>query len=138
MDEARRVIVDLPEFPERQLLDALDKHFHRLTTRGYDEELSLHILENMQRLLPAEWIERFQTELDAFVERNMNTISLVFENYAEDESVTPLLFQPESLFLFMCMEYDLFRLKDTWAQFQPLELLQDLADIWGVNIGTIE
>ena len=136
--EARRKMSNLPGFPELQMLDALDRHYYRLTIKEYDRQLSLHILENLRQLLPEGGLEAFAASLDTFMESKKDTIDVVFADYARDDSVTPLLFQPESLFVFMCMEDDIYSLKEIWGQFLPLEFLQELADIWGTDIGTIE
>ncbi len=136
--EARRVMLGLSGFPERQILDALDRHYFRLTAREYDRELSLHILEHIHVLLSEDELDNFTNDLDDFIESKKDMIDSVFRDYANDDSVTPLLFQPESLFVFMCMERNPFLLKNTWGQFLPLEYLQYLADVWGVDIGTIE
>ena len=75
--------------------------------------------------------------LCSFVERKHETLTTVFRDYADDDRRNPLLFQPESIVIFMCLERDRFNLKRIWEEFLPIELLQGLAEVWGVDIGTI-
>jgi len=138
MTEARKVMLSLPGGQEMRMLDELDKHFYQFTSAKYDRELSLMILDGLRPMFSNEEIDAFGPVLESFVERRKDDLQHLFEEYASDDRRSPLLFQPESIVILMCLERDVFRLKDTWGQFMPLDLLQGLADAWGVgDIGRV-
>ena len=135
--QARNELLNLEGFQEASMLDSLDKHFFRFTAERYDRELSLHILGRLHPLFSRGEIQAFSPLLDRFVEQKMETLSSVFKDYADDDRRNPLLYQPESIVIFMCLERDMFNLKKTWKEFLPLELLQGLAEVWGVDVGIV-
>ena len=137
MTQARSQLQDLKGFQESSMLCALDRHYFRFAAKRYDRELSLHILGKLRQLFTTEEVQALGSLLDCFIERKRETLDSVFENYVDDERGFPILFQPESILIFMCLDRDRFRLKETWAQFLPLSLLEGLAEIWGVDIGTV-
>ncbi len=116
------------------MLEQLDHSFFRFTSRGYDRELSLKILEALETLLSGDEIEGFSSHMEDFVDRNYNKIRKIFEDYFEDERCNPLLYQPEVLSVFDRLELDSFKLKKTWVKTLPLDLLENLADVWGTSI----
>ena len=136
--EIRRVMINAPEFQENRMLDALSGHFYRFTAIPFDRELSLLILRELKDMFTNDDLDRFGRLLDSFVECNRSEIQSIFETYACDDRRSFLLFQPESLALFMCMQRDRFKLKEIWGTFMALEYLQELADVWGEDIGAIE
>ena len=136
--EIRRVMMKSPEFLENRMLDELSKQFHRFTASDYDRELSLMILGSVKEMFAEDDIARFGVLLEDFIECRRSTIQGVFALYASDSRRSFLLFQPESLLLYMCMQRDRFRLKDVWGKFMPLEYLLELAEVWGEDIGAIE
>ena len=131
---ARQEFLSTPGFQEALMLHELDKQFFRLVGREYDRELSLQIIETLCGLFTEEEIRTFGSLLETFVERNEELLKQLFESYEDDERKGLLLFQPESLVIFMCIERDTFRLKSAWGRHLPLELLEDLADVWGQEI----
>ena len=137
MRQARTMMSELHDFPEARLLDELDKHFFRFTSYQYDRELSIHILGQLLVLFSDDEVETFGSLLDEFVERKKDVLAPVFEAYAEDSRRNPLLFQPESIVIYLCIERDVFKLKATWSEFLPIELLGDLATVWGEDIGIV-
>ena len=136
--EMRRMIMTAPEFQENRMLDELSKHFRRFTAKDFDRQLSLMILERVKVMFSGNDLDRFGVLLETFVECRISTIQDVFDQYGNDSRRSFLLFQPESLLLYMCMRRDRFILKEIWAQFMALEYLQELADVWGEDIGVIE
>ena len=136
--EIRRVMINAPEFQENRMLDALSGHFYRFTVIPFDRELSLLILREIKAMFTEDDLDRFSPLLDSFIECNRSDIQSVFETYTNDDRRSFLLFQPESLALFMCMQRDRFKLKDIWGRFMALEYLQELADVWGEDIGAVE
>ena len=135
MEQARQEFLSTQGFQEALMLHELDKQFFRLVGRGYDRELSLQVIEALCGLFSEEEIRTFGILLGAFVEQNEELLRQLFESYGTDERKSTLLFQPESLVIFMCMDRDPFSLKSAWAKHLPLELLEDLAGVWGKDIG---
>ena len=137
VQDARITIMSTPGFQENKMLDLLKSHYMRFDNAEYNRELSLEIIAHLKEMY-TDRDEMFHADINDFVSRNESMICQVFENNKDECYTTPLLFQPESLFVFMCIEKDPETLKDIWAKFLPLEYLQRLADIWGVDIGPIE
>jgi hypothetical protein len=57
--------------------------------------------------------------------------------YARDEDDSrsnPLIGQPEGILVFALLEADPFALKDLWQQSLPIDLLDDLAAVWGTPL----
>lgn len=134
MAQARREVRGTQGFQEALMLDELEKQFFRLVGSEYDRELSLQILDILKNLFNEEEIRTFGNLLSAFVDKNKELLAHLFYSYASDERRSPLLFQPEALVIFMCIERDMFKLEDTWTQTLPPELLQDLAEVWGKDV----
>ena len=133
MTEARKVMIDLPGGREMRVLDELDRHFFRFTAAKYNRELSLMILDGLLAMFSEEDIDGFAHMVDSFVECNWDLLDQIFAQYANDDRRSPLLFQPESILIFLCMERNIFELKHTWGQFMPLDLLEGLAEVWGAD-----
>ncbi len=138
MTEARKVMLELPGGLEMRMLEELDSHFFRFTAAKYDRELSLMILNGLQAMFLEEDLDAFGCLIAHFVESKKDTLEYVFKAYADDDRRSPLLFQPESIVIMFCMERNAFKLKETWGRFMPLDLLQGLADAWGMeDIGKV-
>ena len=138
MTEARKVMMNLPGGREMRVLDELDKHFFRFTAAKYNRELSLVILDGLLAMFSEEDVERLAHLIDTFVESNKDLLGYIFSEYANDDRRSPLLFQPESILIFLCIERNIFELKHIWGQFMPLNLLESLAEVWGADdIGRI-
>lgn len=127
---ARQVIRQQPGFHAAQTLDQLEKYYYRLTAKPHNRELSLYILDCIDRIIS----EDFSEMIAAFVTAHDVKLREIFTDYRDDQRCTPLLFQPESLFLFWALEQDPYRLKDEWNQKFPPELLEGLATVWGTRI----
>lgn len=125
---ARQAIRDEPGFEEARLLDALESHYLKFTTRPYDSELSAKILKTIDELLPAG--ERFPESMRAFVQDNTAKLQAIFEEYSDTER-HPFLFQPEAIAVFERLEADPFILRERWEQELPGQILESLATVWG-------
>ena len=136
MSQVRSALFNLKGFQEAKMLDALERQYYRFTAKRYDRELSLQILEGLHPLLSEDDNKTFANLLENFVDTHLSVLQLIYREYSEDDRRSPLLFQPETILVFLCMERDKFRLKNTWAQFLPEELLEELAAVWGVDLGT--
>ena len=137
MSQARKESLCLPGFHEGRMLEELEKHFYRFTAERFDRELSLLVLGTLRPLFADSEIERFSALVDQFVQANKDGLEVVYKDYAEDCRRSPLLFQPEAIAIFMCLERNTFALKENWSKALPLDLLKGLADIWAVDIGAV-
>ncbi len=132
--DSRRKLLTTPGFLEAQMLEQLDQSYYQFTSRDYDKELSLKILQDLEALLSDEEKEGFGSHMEEFVSRNHDKIQRIFEDYLEDDRRNFLLYQPEVLFVFDRLEVDSFKLKETWVKTLPLNLLESLADVWGTSV----
>ena len=137
ISQIRSVLREMEGFREAAVLATLERSYWRYTGKDYDHELSLHLIGRLLTLFEGVEPEVFDSMFSRFLEEKHGILTAVFGSYAEDDRRSLLLFQPESLLLLWCMERDSFRLKNEWAQFAPLDLLKDLADVWGLDIGTL-
>ena len=131
---SRNKLLSIPGFLEAQMLEQLDQSYYQFTSREYDRELSLKILQYLETLLTDEEKEGFAPHMEDFVNRNREKIQKIFEDYLEDDRRNLLLFQPEVLFVFDRLEANRFKLKETWVKTLPLNLLESLADVWGTSV----
>ena len=138
MAEARKTMLGLPGGREMRVLNELEKQFLRFVPSKYDRQLSLMVVEILLPIIPEHEIETFGSIIDEFVNEKETLLKQVFTDYADDSRRSPLLFQPESILIFLCMERDLFQLKQIWGKSMPLDLLLDLGEAWGaVDMGHI-
>lgn len=132
--EAREAILGQPEYREAMILDTLEGQYYRLTGRPYDRELSREIANALRPLLDPEEVDRFDSLMRGFVDRNADKLQGIFHDYAADERVDLVLFQPESLLVFERLEKDPFKLKAAWSKVLSPTLLESLASVWGRSI----
>ena len=136
--QAKTEALRLPGFQEAAMLEELERHFYRFTAEPFDRELSLYILEALKPLFLESELAGFEALVERFVELRGSDLDRVFRQYSEVIHRSPLLFQPEIFAIFMCLERDMFSLKDAWGKILPLDELQTLADLWAVDIGIVE
>ena len=128
----------LPGFQEALMLEELEKHFYRFTAEEFDRELSLYILEALKPLFPGAELDGFKALLDDFVSRRESDLAHIYKEYSGDAYRSPILFQPEAIAIFMCMERDRFLLTAAWEKILPIQELQRLADVWVVDLGEVD
>ena len=131
-------VMALPGFQEALMLEELEKHFYRFTAEEFDRELSLYILEGLKPLFSGAELEGFEALLDEFVSREESDLAHVYKEYSGDAYRSPILFQPEAIAIFMCMERDRFLLTAAWEKILPIQELQWLADVWVVDLGEVD
>ena len=127
-----------PGFQEAVMLADLERYFYQLTAETSDRELSLYILGALKPLFQEAELDGFEALVEEFVGSRWGDLDHVFREYAETSRRSPILFQPESIGIFMCLERDIFSLKEAWGQVLPLDELQVLADVWASDIGIID
>lgn len=137
VNSARANIIKKPEFPELHLLLCLERVFHMFSSRKYDKEFSIQNLSFLKDLLGKDEIENFQEKITGFSETNKDKLASIFSSYSldsRDSYKMLMLFQPESVFIFERLERDKFHLFSVWRESLPIELLNFLATIWGVDL----
>ena len=120
---ARNEAMTAPGFQEAVMLEDLERCFYRLTAETSDRELSLYILGALKPLFRDAELDGFQVLVEEFLESRWGDLDQIFRDYAETSRRSPILFQPESIAIFMCLERDIFSLKEAWAQVLPLDEL---------------
>jgi ppGpp synthetase/RelA/SpoT-type nucleotidyltranferase len=123
-----------PGYQEAAMLDVVESEFYRLTTRAFDRELSLKVLDDLKSAYEESELEQFKTMMRQFVDQNEVRLTETMDRYQGDEDAGLLIFQPEGLSIFERLSRDRHRLVDSWPPFLPDKLLQDMGDIWGVAI----
>jgi ppGpp synthetase/RelA/SpoT-type nucleotidyltranferase len=139
VSNAQNAILNQPSFPEAMLLRHLEKYFYLFSAKGFDREFSIQNLLRLKNLLKEKEIDDFENLIQFFVEKNNEKLSSIFFNYSNDKRDSYkllILSQPESLLIFERLDQDMFKLKELWETFLPMELLECLAVIWGVNLPT--
>ena len=121
-------------FEEAQLLQALEQHYYQFTANPYDRDLSLVVLDKLKAVLPDDDLEQFYGRLKCFIERNREKIEEFYGRHRNDERANPLIWQPETLLVFLLLESDSFRLREAWEQVLPGGLLESLGDAWGAPV----
>jgi len=115
------------------MLAELERHFLRLTARGYDQQLSRQVIDVLRPLFTEGELATYRDRLDAFVASRQEKLQQLYEDYRDDDR-NPLMSQPESLLVFERLDSDKFNLVEAWAGRLPNTLLESLAAIWGVSV----
>ena len=131
IEKARDTIMNTLGYEERSMLSVLEPHYYRYAGRPFSADLSLRILATLKGLLPAGQTAAFARTMENFAAAHEQKLRVLYEAYRADERCSPLLFQPEALFVFEELERDPFQLKDTWVRQFDLDLLEELAMVWG-------
>ena len=123
-------------FREAKLLDALEHLYYQFTAKQSDRELSLIVLAALSGVFDAEDSEQVRAALDGFVADNRPKLSELYGRFEADDHANPLIWQPETILVFLLLERDPFKLAEAWEEVLPKELLVSLADSWGAPIQT--
>lgn len=121
-------------FQEAELLTLLERHYYQFTAKQYDRQLSLEILSILVQALPKEALNNFEPRLESFVSDNREKFFEIYERYHDDDYANPLIWQPETILIFLELQDSPFELKDVWEDAAPLELLISLANTWGTPL----
>ena len=131
VERAMREMSTIEGFQQSQLLRTLENLYYPLSGKEYDSELSGVVLTMLEEAIARESILDIQPEVESFVNRNRTKLIGLYDRYREDDRCNPLIWQPETLLIFLQLETDSFRLKETWENNLPIRLLEGLAEIWG-------
>jgi ppGpp synthetase/RelA/SpoT-type nucleotidyltranferase len=138
-DEVRRLrkaMKEHPDYRELMVIDELDDHIIRYTAQRPDRALSALSVPALVHLHNVDPERVVPDRVVPFLAQNRTKLDTIYQNYRDDSRANPLLFQPEALLLFERLSADPEAVRDAWpADKLPVELLEGLATIWGVDIG---
>ena len=134
MERAYNILCSDAGYEEARLLQVLEHHYLQFTAKQGDRELSLQVLSLLMKVVHANVLEQFESSMHDYVSGNRDKLVDLYERYRGDDLANPLIWQPETLLVFLQLEADPFRLKDAWQDEYPIELLVSLADAWGSPI----
>ena len=134
VERAYKALCSDPGYEESRLLHVLEQLYLQFTAKQGDRELSLELLSLLTKVVHANVLEQFETSIDGFVSENRDKLAELYKRYQGDDLANPLIWQPETLLIFLQLEADPFKLKDVWEDEYPIELLVSLADAWGTPI----
>jgi ppGpp synthetase/RelA/SpoT-type nucleotidyltranferase len=131
----RQAIESDPDFEEMVVLGPLDDEIVRFSARRPDRALSAIVVPPLVRLHERPAGELYPEVLMPFIVEHEEQLQALYNAYRDDERANPLLFQPEALLIFERLEHDPDRLGAAWPVDRlPLELLESLGTIWGVEL----
>ena len=116
---------------EANVLTKLEEYFYQLTAKRFDRALSLELIA---KLIPAFTVLELAdvgSILDKFFKQNQVKLVRMFDHYTDSQSVSFLLYQPESLIIFERLDNSVDRLLRVWDSEFPRSLLVDLSTTWG-------
>jgi len=132
--QSRETMMGLQGFRVANMVSDLEAVYYQLTPRVYDKELSKEAAARLMTLYTDEEQASFRSLIEEFVAVNRPKLEGIFRDYADDVRANPLLFQPEVISVFERMTSDPYKLRETWMEFLPTDLLQDLGTVWGVKV----
>lgn len=125
-----------PDYRELMVIEALDAELLGFTSRPPDRGLSALSVPSIVRLYDVAPESVVAERVAPFIVAVRAKLDALYQRYRDDARANPLLFQPEALLLFERFDHDSDRIRDAWpAERLPIELLDDLATIWGADIG---
>ena len=127
-------IMNAPGFREAAVLDILSTKFHAFDARRFNRELSMEVIGALMSLYSDDELAAYDELMSQFVDSNRSELQQIYGDYANDDRHPLLLFQPESLLVFERLEKDRFQLRDAWEDALPLEFLEKMASVWGVDV----
>jgi ppGpp synthetase/RelA/SpoT-type nucleotidyltranferase len=131
----RQAIEADPDFQEMVVLGPLDDEIVRFSARRPDRALSAIVVPPLVRLHDRPAGDVYPEVLKPFIGDHEEQLRELYRAYRDDERANPLLFQPEALLIFERLRHDPDRLRAAWPVNRlPLELLESLATIWGVDL----
>lgn len=124
-----------PDFSEMQVLEPLDDLLIEFTDRRPDKVLSAIVVPPLVRLHDVPPEDIVASVVQPFVHGHREQLRSIYDQYADDDRATPLLFQPEALLIFASLEADPYRVREAWpSNLLPLEILEGMANIWGIDL----
>lgn len=132
----RETIEGHPDFKEMTLIEPLYDKIIGFSARRPDRALSALSIPTIVRLHDVDPDRVIPERLEPFLTLNAVKLDDIYARYRTDARANPLLFQPEALLIFERFDNDPDRLREAWpTDVLPVDLLDDLATIWGADIG---
>jgi hypothetical protein len=118
------------------IIEQLDDHIIRFTERRPDRALSALSVPAFARLHDVDPERIVPDRIESFIAAHEDKLTEIYRRYRDDTRANPLLFQPEALLIFERFENDIDRVRDAWPiDILPVDLLENLALIWGADLG---
>ena len=114
---------------QAEVLVEIEKQFLRLAGKDYNHELTAALLPQLMWVTSGQSVAQFLGELRLFFQRNEEKLGHVFGHYGDD-SMHPVLQQPEGLLILYARERDEFGLRDNWPALLPQSELETFEAIW--------
>lgn len=131
-DMIKKDIDKLPDTQPLSVLGELEHHYLQMVGTPYNRELSLEVINALMPLLSQ--LKDLKGFIHTFVQNYGARLRGIYQKYLEAKGLPRLLlFQPESILIFACFQYDSHQLFSLWSQRFPSEPLVELADIWGIR-----
>jgi len=131
--EVRKAVANSLELKSRRIIGVLEPLFLRVARAPFDKDLSIEVVELVGPLVD-------DTDLEAtrqLVERHEARLRKVLErvqNRASGAGV--LLTQPEGLLLLHLLQTKRNQLRALWETKYAVDWLDDVAEQWGIRLGT--
>lgn len=132
MGGAHDELVAVPGFPVARMLQVLERVFLPLAHRDFDNQLSTLVLDAITPAYASADLAQYDVLLDRFGAAASAKLRSLYTRWTADPFAHPLLFQPEAIALFERLQHNPVGLRDAWADVFPPELLDQLAELWGV------
>jgi ppGpp synthetase/RelA/SpoT-type nucleotidyltranferase len=130
--EFERLNAEYPNVPEIQLLKALERHFFKLTARRADTELSIEVITLLLPLYGRD-LPAVIAHLEQFFATRESQLASIYSEYAQSETASAFLFQPEALMIYDRLIDDQIATRTTWNLRFPESELELLANTFGVS-----
>ncbi|MCU7866022.1 MAG: hypothetical protein KZQ92_18830 [Candidatus Thiodiazotropha sp. (ex Lucinoma borealis)] len=131
-DEFNRLNAEIPILPELQLLNSLESHYFKLTSRRSDPELSLDVIRLLMPLYDSE-IPKIISHLDAFYNNHQEVIRHVYEDAENTHDRSVYIFQPEALMIYDRLSTDVIGIQKVWNTKYPERELERIANAFGIS-----
>ncbi len=131
---SRDAAVTTPGFEEGAMVVALERQYFELTGKPHDPALSLYMVRGLKSLYTDAERPGFEARIADFVNAQRGRLLVRYQQYSDNDRVAAILFQPEALMILERMQANSFALREAWEKILPIELLQDLSDVWGAAI----
>jgi Uncharacterized protein conserved in bacteria len=121
-------IAALPEVHEITIINLLEKRFYSICTCEYDHEMTNEFMTIYQSLYNDK-DENALEKLSMFYSTNFEKLKRIISR-ADNVFYT----QPEILIILERLTNKKLYFKTKWAELYPLELLEEIANVWGMSI----
>jgi putative GTP pyrophosphokinase len=132
-NEFDRLNRDVPGKPEVVMLKSLEKQYLTLTSRRYNVELSLKVINLLFPLYQSK-PKQIAVQLREFFAERADVLSAAYSNAESDESRSAFLYQPESLMIYHLLETKALATHHRWNTELPERELERIATAFGISL----